>query len=139
MNDHERMHIDGLVHDACDLLCETAIQRCGGPRNALSQLRDDPEGEGVWLSRFVGMFLAEHALDNEAGACAILEALARRPMPEIATPGPSEAPSDAASEVRRPTIGETLQRASSTAFRDLVRLKADEALERASVYEEAPS
>lgn len=135
MNDHERMHIDGLVHEACDLLCETAIQRCGGPRNALSQLRDDPDGEGVWLDRFVAMFLGEHALDNEAGACAILEALARRPMPEVSAPGPSSAPSG----TRPPTIGEVLKEASSAAFRDLVRLKADEALERASVYEEASS
>lgn len=135
MNDHERMHIDGLVHEACDLLCETAIQRCGGPRNALGQLRDDPDGEGVWLDRFVKMFLAEHALDNEAGACAILEALSRRPMPEVSSPGAAH-PAAAAG---RSTIGDTLRRTASAAFRELVRLKADEALERASVYEEAPS
>ena len=123
MNDHERMYIDGLIHEACDLLCETAIQRCAGPRRALARLRDDPDGDGIWLDRFVSMFLAEHALDNEAGACAILEALSRRPMPET----------------RGSTIGEALQEAAALAFRELVRLKADEALERASVYEEAPS
>ena len=67
------------------------------------------------------MFMSEHALDSEAGACAILEALARRPMPDV----------------QGPTIGEALRQASTSAFRDLVRLKADEALERASVYEGA--
>jgi hypothetical protein len=123
VNDHERMHIDGLIHEACDLLCETSIHRCGGPRNALARLRNDPDGEGVWLDRFVKMFLAEHALNSEAGACAILEALARRPMPEAGGA----------------TIGEVILQASSNAFRELVRSKADEALERASIYEEAPS
>lgn len=119
MNDHERLHIDGLVHEACDLLCETAIQRCAGPTRALTQLREDPNGEGVWLDRFTKMFLSEHALDNEAGACAILEAFSRRPMPEV----------------RAEKVGEMLKLASAHVFADLVRTKADEALERATAFE----
>ena len=119
MNDHERVHIDALIHEACDLLCETSIQRCAGPTNVLRKLREDPNSDGVWLDRFVSMFLAEHALDNEPGACVILEALAKRPMPEV----------------ERGTIGETLRRAASAAFTEAVRFKADEALERASMQE----
>lgn len=123
MNDHERMHIDNLVHEAVDLLCETSIQRCAGPGNALRQLREDPNGEGVWLDRFVRMFLGEHALDNEAGACAILEAFARRPMPQV----------------DETTVGATLKRSAALVFSELVRAKADEALERACTFEGAVS
>jgi len=123
MNDHERLHVDALVHEACDLLCETAIQRCAGPTNALRRLREDPEGDGVWLGRFTRMFLGEHAMDTEAGACAILEALSRRPMPDVAGG----------------TVGEVLRSASHAVFTELVRAKADEALERASLHEGAPA
>ena len=119
MNDHERVHIDALVHEACDLFCETAIQRCAGPTNALRKLREDPSSDGVWLDRFVAMFLGENALDNEPGACVILEAFAKRPMPAVSGA----------------TIGETLREASVLAFTELVQLKAEEALERASMQE----
>lgn len=121
MNDHERIHIDALMHEACDLLCETAIQRCAGPTNALRRLREDPDGDGIWLGRFIATFLGEHALDTEAGACTILEAFARRPMPAV----------------EGTTIGDTLRAAAIAAFTELVRAKADEALERAAAHEGA--
>lgn len=124
MNDHERVHIDGLVHEACDLLCETAIARCAGPTNALRVLRDDPNGDGVWLDRFTVMFLGEHALDTTPGACAILECFERRPMPAMGAGG---------------TVAGGLQEASRAVFADMVRRKADEALERASMQEGVPA
>ncbi|NRA58188.1 MAG: hypothetical protein HRU13_08780 [Phycisphaerales bacterium] len=121
MDDHVRLHMDSLVHEACDLLCETAMHRCDGPTNALRVLRDDPNAEGVWLDRFVDMFLREHSLASTAGACAILEAFERRPMPSV----------DGGA------VGESLRAASVAVFTDLVRLKAEESLERASVSEGA--
>lgn len=123
MNDHERVHIDSLIREACDLLCQTSIQRCGGPTNALQRLRTDPDGDGVWLDRFVTMFLGEHALDTVAGACTMLEAHERRPMPEV----------------RADTVGETLRLAGRATFADMVRRKADEALELAAIHEAVPS
>ena len=119
----ERVHIDALIHEACDLLCETSIQRCAGPTNALRQLREDPNGQGVWLDKFTTMFLTEHALLTDAGACVILEALASRPMPAV----------------EGETIGQVLRRAAHAAFTESVRSKMDEALERASVHEGAPA
>ncbi len=119
MNDHERVHIDALIHEACDLLCETSIQRCAGPTNVLRKLREDPNSEGIWMDRFIAMFLAENALDNEPGACTILEALAKRPMPDVSGD----------------TIGAVLRSAAAAAFTEAVRFKADEALERASMQE----
>ena len=119
MNDHERIHIDALIHEACDLLCQTSIQRLAGPTNVLRRLRHDPNGDGIWLNRFVAMSLAEHALDPDAGACTILEALSKRPMPT--------------SEGK--TIGDVLRSAARSAFAELVRMKADEALERAASQE----
>lgn len=123
MNDHERVHIDSLVHEACDLLCQTAIQRLAGPTNVLRQIRTDPEGDGVWLTKFARMFLAEHALNTDAGACVILEAYADRPMPT--TPGLDGSES----------IGRVLREKAMATFADLVRLKAEQALELASMQE----
>ena len=121
MDDHERLYIDSLIHEACDLVCQTAIQRLAGPTNVLRRLREDPNGDGIWLDRFVKMFLAERALSGAAGSCAILQALSTRPMP--AADGS--------------TIGELLDASASMAFADLVRIKADEALELASSQERA--
>ncbi len=124
MDDFRRVHIDNLVHEACDLLCETAIHRCDGPTRALAILRTNPNAEGVWLDRFVEMFFREHALDNTAGACAVLEALERRPMPTAEPETPD-------------TVGHALRAASARAFAALVRAKAEEALERAAITEGA--
>ncbi len=123
MNDHERVHIDSLIHEACDLLCETAIQRCAGPTNVLRKLREDRNSDGIWMDRFIRMFLTENALDNDAGACTILEALSLRPMP------------NATGE----TIGEVLRSAAAAAFTQAVQFRADEALERASIQEGTPA
>jgi hypothetical protein len=119
VNDHERVHIDGLIHEACNLLCETAVHRCFGAANALRQLREDPNGNGVWLDKFTPMFLSEHALDTVAGACTILEACERRPMPAIT----------------ETTIGDALKEAAAATFGEMVRRKADEALELAAMHE----
>ena len=123
MDDHMRLHIDGLVHDAADLLSETAMHRCDGPTAALGVLRTDPNGDGVWLDKFVAMFLAEHALDSTAGACAILEAFEKRPAPVF----------------EGADVGSAVRAASVAVFSALVRMKADEALERASISEGAPA
>ena len=123
MDDHVKLHIDGLVHEAVDLLCETAMHRCGGPTAALGVLRTDPNGDGVWLDKFVTMFLREHALDNTAGACSILEVFEKRPAPAF----------------EGADVGAAVRTASVEVFSALVRGKADEALERASVSEGAPA
>ena len=119
MNDHERVFIDALIHEACDLLCETAIQRCEGPTNVLRKLREDPNSDGIWTDRFISMFLSENALNNDAGSCTILEALASRPMPSV----------------EGKSISDVLKAASQAAFTQAVLFKADEALERASMQE----
>lgn len=119
MDDHERVYVDALIHEACDLLCQTSIQRLAGPTNVLRRLREDPNGEGIWLDRFVSMLFEERGLDSDSGACAVLEALARREMPAI----------DGGS------IGEVLRAASRAAFAGMVRVKAEEALELASSQE----
>ncbi|MEN1705072.1 MAG: hypothetical protein AAGJ54_06105 [Planctomycetota bacterium] len=121
MNAHERVHLDSLVNEACDLLCETSIQRCEGPTKALQKLRSDPNGHGVWLDKFIGMFLSENAMDNLPGACAILEFGERRAMPAI----------------DEKTVGKALLAAGEAVFTDLVRNKADQALEQASIHEGA--
>ena len=119
MNDWERVYIDTLLHDACDIVCQTAIQRCDGPTNTLKKLREDPNGEGIWLDQFIPMFLGERAFDTDAGACAILEAFAKKPMPQV----------------QGDSISSTLRGASRSIFAEMVLLKIDETLQRGSMQE----
>ena len=123
MHDHERVHIDSLVHEAAELLCETAAQRLAGASNALSALREDPNSQGIWLERFVGLFLEERSLINTPGSCVILGALGARPTPVFETG----------------TIDETLRSMAVGAFAALVRSKTEEALERAASLEGMPA
>lgn len=123
MDDYQRIHIDNLVHEATDLLCETSIARCGGPTRALEALRSNADGDGIWLDRFVSMFLGEHALDGVSGAAVIVEAFEKRPA------------SQAWSVAEAKTVGAQLTAVARELFGDRVKAKCDEALEQAAALE----
>lgn len=53
-------------------------ERFRGPAAALARLKSDPESEGVWLSQFTDAIFEDFLLSNVAGACFVLQALARR-------------------------------------------------------------
>lgn len=116
---HEMVQFERTLAAAVERLCERSIQRCGGQHSALRQLNNDPEGQGVWLSRFVKSFLEEELLNTPAGAAFILLALHKRPTPSIPAGH----------------IGQTLRTMAEAAFAALVREKAVELLERESLYE----
>ena len=91
---YERQAFDMFVSLAVERFCERIVQRNGGMERALARLREDPDGEGVWLGRFVEAFFRENALDNPGGACLVLRALERWEAPKtgagsFATDGPS--------------------------------------------------
>lgn len=115
---HEMVQFERTLASAVERLCERSIQRCGGQQPALARLRDDPEGQGVWLTRFIKSFLEEELLNTPAGAAFILLALQKRPAPEH-PPG---------------TIAQTLNALAEAAFAALVREKAIELLERESMF-----
>ncbi|MEM6287603.1 MAG: hypothetical protein AAF845_10645 [Bacteroidota bacterium] len=119
MNLHERQHFDALLHLAVERLTERAVQRSQGATGALGQLRDDPDGEGVWLGDFLDAFFAEALLDNPAGAAFVLQALERQTV----RLGAGEA-----------RIGDHLQALAKQAFRALLVRKLDESLSQQLAY-----
>lgn len=80
MDLHQRQQFDVLLETAAERYAARLEERHRGPQAAAEKLRDDPEGEGTWLSGFTEAFFADFLLDNPDGACFVLAALARRPM-----------------------------------------------------------
>ena len=116
---HEMVQFERTLAAAVERLCERAVQRCGGQQRALTQLKSDPEGQGVWLTRFTRSFLEEELLNTPAGAAFLLVALQKRPTPSVPDGN----------------IAHTLTALAEAAFAVLVREKAIELLERESIYE----
>mgnify|MGYP005868531265 CR=1 FL=1 len=141
MNPHERQQFDQLLQMAVDRYAERLIQRNDGPGPARLRLLDTPEADGVWLSEFVDAVFRDGLLDNTAGACFVLEALERRPIPAEpgavpvaarTSPAPSAAGASSSSTAR---IGDILCALARGAFAELLRQKTAEELARRAGYE----
>ncbi|MEO1087616.1 MAG: hypothetical protein AAFY88_25560, partial [Acidobacteriota bacterium] len=83
------------------------------------KLRADPNGEGVWLDEFTTHLFADFLLDNVAGACFVLQALARRRV----TPP------------RAGTVEDTLLEMARQSFAALLAAKTEESLEQRAGYQ----
>ncbi|WP_456428048.1 hypothetical protein [Rhodocaloribacter sp.] len=116
---HERQQFDFLLVTAVERFSERLVQRNEGAENALRRLRENPQGEGIWVDEFVDAVFRDFLLDNVAGACFVLQALGRR---RVALP---------AVEAR---VEDVLQRLARRAFADLLTMKIEEALEQAASY-----
>lgn len=115
---HQKIYFDFLLNTAVERLTERVIQRKGSVTGALEAIRNEPEGEGVWLGRFVDSFFEDMLLCNTAGAVFVLEALERRSI-EAQAAG---------------KLSEVLGRMARQAFRDLLWQKAQESLEQSIAY-----
>lgn len=113
-----RQQFELLLQEATGNFTERIVHRCGGEQAALDRLRDDPEGEGVWLSEFVGTFFTENLLDSTAGACFVLEALERRSLPADEG-GP---------------VAEVVARLARAAFADVLATQSAQLIQRQMVY-----
>lgn len=122
MNAHERQYFQVLLSMAVDRFSQRLIQRNQGVDGALAKLRRDPQGDGVWLDEFVDAFFRDALLDNPAGACFVLNALANRPL----------SPGESLDGIG--TVGELVQRLAVRQFADLLRQKTEEALEQAAMF-----
>ncbi len=120
MDLYARQQFDFLFATAVERYVERLEQRNGGAAPALERLRRDPDGPGIWLAEFCGALFEEFLLGDAAGASFVLQALERRPAPAGVAP--------------RGTVGETLQALARAAFADLLRAKAEEALERSAAF-----
>jgi hypothetical protein len=123
---HEEQQFDFLLLTAVERYTERLEQRCGGAGTALRRLREEPEGEGIWLTQFATAIFQDFLLDTVGGACFVLQALASQPIPEIAQGG------DGKSKVK---IEDVLNAMALTAFAAVLRAKTEESLERAALFE----
>ena len=117
MDLHARQQLDFLLQTATERLVTRLEERHRGPAAALAQLREDAAAETV---PFVDAVFAEFLLDNAAGACFVLTALARRPPGDIP-------PAD--------TVEAVLVATAKRLFIGLLITKAEELLEQHSGYE----
>lgn len=118
MDPHEQQYFNLLLAMAADRLSERIIHRNEGVQKALERFRENPQGEGIWLNEFVDAFFREALLDNPAGYCLILQALANRPVIEF--PNIAE----------NVTVGEMLEKMAKQIFAVLLHRKTEEALEQ---------
>jgi len=113
-----RQQFELLLQEATGNFTERIIHRCGGEQAALDRLRQDPEGEGVWISEFVSTFFSENLLDSTAGACFVLEALERRTVP--ADDGGA--------------VSEVVARLARAAFAEVLATQSAQLIQRQMVY-----
>ncbi|WP_051331140.1 hypothetical protein [Aneurinibacillus terranovensis] len=107
---------------AVERFSERIIQRNEGAQNALHRLRANPQGEGVWLNEFADAFFRDALLDNSAGSCLILQALANQRIND-------------SSRIFVPvTVGEALQELAKQSFATLLQNKTEEALEQTLAF-----
>ena len=123
MDLYQRQQFDTLLQTAVERYVERLEQRNEGADRALSLLRADAEGNGIWLNQFVGVLFDDFLLNNPDGAAFVLRALPRR---QLAAPSPG-------------TVETMLVAMARSAFGELLRQKADEELERRSSFHTADS
>lgn len=111
---YQRQQFEFLLLTAVDRYVERLVQRNEGAENALRKLRQDSQGEGIWLNQFVEAIFQDFLLDNVAGACFILQALAQQ---TIAAPMGGN-------------IEKMLMAMAKEAFAGLLRRKTEEFLEQ---------
>jgi hypothetical protein len=123
---HERQQFDFLLHTAVERYVERLEQRNEGANNALQRLRENPEGQGVWLSEFVEAVFGDFLLNNSAGAGFVMRALASRKAPVLSS-RPGQTMEQFAIECARAVFGE------------LFRQKTEEVLEQHASFEAVPA
>jgi hypothetical protein len=117
MNVHERQQFDFLLQTAAERLVARLEERHRGPDAALARLRADTVAE---VEPFVEAIFADFLLDNAAGACFVLQSLARR--------SPGDVPPAA-------TVEELLMATAKRLFAGLLASKTEELLEQHSGYQ----
>lgn len=117
MDLHQRQQFDFLLQTAAERLAARLEERHRGPDAALARLREAPAAES---GPFVEAIFADFLLDNVAGACFVLESLARRRPGSVAQADSVEA---------------LLLDLAKRLFGDLLVTKTEELLEQHSGYQ----
>lgn len=122
-----RQQFDFLLMTAVERFTERLVQRNAGAGPARARLAQTPQGEGVWLDEYAGAILSDFLLDNVAGACFLLQAMANRSLDNTAI--------TALIGAQDHNVESLLVALARRTFADLLRAKTLEALEQASLFE----
>jgi hypothetical protein len=123
---HERQQFDFLLHTAVERYVERLEQRNEGAHNALKRLRENPEGDGIWLNEFVQAIFDDFLLNNSEGAAFVIRALASRKAPALAS-SPDQ------------TVGQFATDYARAVFAELFRQKTEGVLEQHACFEAMPA
>ncbi|HEY0163681.1 MAG TPA: hypothetical protein VGB69_13455 [Edaphobacter sp.] len=119
---YERQQFDFLLQEAVERYVQRVEQRNQGALLALDRLRQDREGEGVWMSQFVDAIFEDFLLTNIAGAGFVMRALASRRVPELSSrPGQ--------------TVEQFVISSAKAVFSELFYQKTEECLEQHASFE----
>ena len=111
---HQRQQFDFFLMTAIERFSETIVQRCAGTQNALDKMRQDRNGDGIWLEEYVDHLFTDFLYDNTAGACFILSALEKRQI----------------RVEQEDAVEKVLTKMAKSVFSDLLEKKTIESLER---------
>ena len=126
MSPHEEEYFNIILQMAVERFSERALYRLGNVEEVIRKLRDDPQGEGVWLGQFVDVFFNDLLLHQIEGYAFIVRALSDQPIRLSSLfDGPNE---------RAETLETILRRLAVTSFADLLQKKTIEVLEQQSMY-----
>ena len=116
---YQQQQFDFFLQTATERFVMRLEERFRGPEPAIAAIRQDPEGDGVWLSQYVDAVFDDFLLSNVAGACFVLQRLAKRNVPKIIGS----------------TVESTLIDLSKRLFAELLLGKTIERLEQDSGYQ----
>lgn len=124
MDLYQRQQFDVLLQTATERFVARIEERFRGADAALVKLREDPEGQGIWLGEFVAAIFQDFLLDNVDGGCFVLRALSTRSIeslkPELQAAG---------------SVEQGIAVLARGLFADLLLRRAIEMLEQHSGYE----
>lgn len=80
MDLYQKQQFGFLLQTATERFAARLEERFRGADQALKLLQENPEADGVWLTDFTAAVFEDFLLNNIAGACFVLQALAARPM-----------------------------------------------------------
>lgn len=123
---YQRQQFDFLLQSAVERYVERLEQRNEGPTKALALLRADREGEGIWMTEFVDALFTDFLLENAAGACFLMQALASRTVPAL-----SSSPGQ--------TTEQFLVASARAVFAQFFFQKTEECLEQHASFEAVPA
>ncbi|MDX1929909.1 MAG: hypothetical protein SFV81_25505 [Pirellulaceae bacterium] len=130
MHLYERQQFEFFLQTAVERYVERLEQRFRGADAAMENLRQEPNGQGVWLEGFCEAVFEDFLLNNIDGACFILRAMAQQKLVPI-----DSSVDFAQSTEKQISVESHLRDLAKRQFSQLLYNKALESLEQHSGYQ----